>query len=61
MGSGRRLLEQAHEAVGVRYGSGATRIPFTALQIAALAPMETARVRVAVAANPGDRRRSRIA
>jgi hypothetical protein len=29
--------------------------------MAALAPMETARVRIAVAANPGERRRIRMA
>jgi hypothetical protein len=36
-------------------------MPLTALQMAALAPMETARVRIAVAAKPGDRRRTRSA
>ena len=43
------------------YGSGATSTPWTALKIAALAPIDSASVRIAAAANPGDRRRSRIA
>jgi hypothetical protein len=39
-------------------GSGATSTPFTALKTAALAPMASARVTMAVSANPGARRNS---
>jgi hypothetical protein len=59
--AGGHAAEDAHEAVGVRYGSGRSGTASITLKIAVLAPMPSARVRIAIAVKLGVRTSARIA